>query len=64
MTYDAILSLARSMYLSETPRGVFEAEDETVIAYWMRRARLRESAHSPSVTMTLRSEQEPGSRDS
>ena len=41
MEYDAITELARSMYLAETPRGIWAAEDEATRLYWMRRAALR-----------------------
>ena len=48
MEYDAITDLAKSMYLAETPRGIWAAEDEATRLYWMRRAALRgEPASAP-----------------
>lgn len=41
MEYDAITELAKSMYLAETPRGIWATEDEATRLYWMRRAALK-----------------------
>lgn len=41
-SYESTLSLARSMYLAETPRGIWEAEDEQLKYQYLRRARLRD----------------------
>lgn len=40
-SYDAVTSLARSMFLADNPRGIWEALDEGERGYWMRRAALR-----------------------